>query len=425
MALESVISINSGNIKYGSGATKEVGYDMKELGPKKVMVVADPKLVKKEPVKVALKALADEGIEAVLFDGVSIEPTDASLKKAADFAIKGKFDGFVAIGGGSSMDTAKAANLFSTYPADFLTYVNAPVGKGKGVPGPVKPLIAIPTTAGTGSEVTGVVVFDLLAMHVKTGISHRFLKPTVAIIDPENTKSLPKMVTACTGFDVLAHALESLTAIPYAKREAPENPGLRPAYQGSNPISDVWAAKAIEMAGKNIVKAVENPADSEARSQMALGATFAGIAFGHSGTHLPHAMAYPVAGMVRSYVPDDYPPGNPMVPHGMAVILNLPAVFRFTAKANPGLYLEAARLLGIATDKSNKKDAGDIAADGIVSLMKKTGMPNGLSAVGYSVSDIPKLVEGTLLQQRITKLSPVPFTPDDLKNLFRDSMTCW
>jgi len=425
MLLESVITISSASIKYGSGSTREVGFDMKELGATKVMVVTDRNLAGEKPVKVTLKALEDEGLETVLYSNTRIEPTDVSLKEAIDFAIKGRFDGFVGVGGGSSMDTAKVANLYSTYPADFLTYVNAPIGEGTPVPGPLKPLIGIPTTAGTGSETTGVAIFDLTEMHVKTGIAHRFLRPAMGIVDPDNTQSLPRMVAACTGFDVLVHALESFTAIPYYQRTAAENPRLRPAYQGANPLSDVWAVKALEMVSKNIVRVIEDPTDAEARSQMIIAATFAGIGFGNAGVHLPHGMSYPVSGMVRSYIPEGYPPDHPIIPHGMAVILTAPAVFRFTAPANPERHLEAARLMGVDTTNAKKENAGDMLASAIISLMKKTGIPNGLAAVGFTAVDVDMLVEGTLPQQRVTRLSPRPFTPDDLKKLFLDSLTCW
>jgi len=425
MALETVLTMGSANIKYGFGATREVGFDMKELGATRVMVVTDRYLADKEPVRITLEALGNEGLEAVLYSNTDIEPTDASFKDAIDFAVNGKFDGFVGIGGGSSIDTAKAANLYATYPADFLTYVNAPIGKGIPVPGPLKPLIGIPTTAGTGSETTGVAICDLVDIHVKTGIAHRFLRPVLGIVDPDNTRSLPRMVAACTGFDVLVHALESYTALPYNQRQAPESPRLRPAYQGSNPISDVWATKAIEMVSKNIIRVVEDPTDAEARSQMIIAATFAGIGFGNAGVHLPHAMSYPVAGMARTYIPAGYSPDHPIIPHGMAVILNAPAVFRFTAPACPERHLEGARLLGVDITEAKKEDAGDILADAIISLMKKTGMPNGLAAVGFTTDDVDKLVEGTLPQHRVTKLSPRSFTPENLKKLFLDSLTCW
>jgi len=417
--------VSSSNIKYGFGATKEIGFDMKDLRATKVMVVTDRNLAEKEVVKIVIKSLEDEGIETVLYRDTRIEPTDVSMMEAIDFAVSGKFDGFVAVGGGSSMDTAKTANLYSTYPADLLTYVNAPIGKGTPVPGPVKPLICVPTTAGTGSETTGVAIFDIVQMHAKTGIAHPGLRPVLGIVDPNNTRTLPPMAAACSGFDILVHAVESYTALPFNQRPAPEHPRLRPAYQGSNPISDVWAKKAIEMASKNILRVVQNSADDEARSQMMIAATMAGIGFGSAGVHLPHGMSYPVSGMARDYIPEGYPTDHAIIPHGMSVVLNAPAVFRFTAVSNPERHLEAARLMGMDVSKAKKKDAGELLASAFVKLMKKTGMPNGLSAVGYTSKDVDKMVEGTLPQRRVLNISPRPVTADDLKALFLESMTCW
>ncbi len=425
MAKETILTMSSANIKYGFGATQEVGFDMQELGAKRVMVVTDQRLALEEPVAVTLEALKGEGIEAVVYSRVRIEPTDQSLKEAVRFAVDGKFDGFIGVGGGSSMDTAKAANLYSTYPADFLTYVNAPIGKGVPVPGPLKPMIGIPTTAGTGSETTGVVIFDFEAMHAKTGIAHRFLRPVLGIVDPRNTRSLPRMVVASTGFDILVHALESYTNLPYNQREAPESPALRPAYQGSNLISDVWAVKAIEIVSQNIVPAVEDASDEETRSQMIIAATFAGIGFGNAGLHLPHGMSYPVSGMVKKYIPEGYPPDNPIIPHGMSVVLNAPAAFRFTGPARPERHLEAARLMGVDVSGARKEEAGEILAQAVIELMKKTDIPNGLSAVGYTEADVDKLVEGTLPQHRVTKLCPRPFNAEDLKKIFLDALTIW
>ncbi|HUT66859.1 MAG TPA: hydroxyacid-oxoacid transhydrogenase [Spirochaetota bacterium] len=424
MKHETVLTMSASHIKYGFGATREVGYDMKELGATRAMVVTDKRLAEEQPVKVTLGALKKEKIDAVLYDGACIEPTDTSLKDAILFARDGKFDGFIGVGGGSSMDTAKAANLYMSHPADFLTYVNAPIGEGRPVPGPLKPMIGIPTTAGTGSETTGVIIFDFKKLHAKTGIAHRFIRPTLGIVDPNNTKTMPPMVAASTGFDVLVHALESFTNLPYNRREAPASPGLRPAYQGSNPISDVWAREAIRIVSRNIIRAVEKPEDDAARSSMIMAATFAGIGFGNAGLHLPHGMSYPVSGMVREYVPEGYPPGNPIVPHGMAVVLNAPAAFRFTGPARPQRHLEASALMGIDVTGAAEA-AGDILADAVIDLMKRAGIPNGLAAVGYSEADLDKLVEGTLPQRRVTGLCPCPFTPEDLKKLFLDSMQIW
>ena len=391
---------------------------MKQRGARRVMVVTDPHLAESAPVQLALDALRHEGLEAVLYDQVSIEPTDASFRDAIQFAAEGRFDGYVAVGGGSTIDTAKAANLYATYPMDLLAYVNPPIGQGRPVPGALKPLIAIPTTAGTGSEATGTAIFDLKEMHVKMGIAHRALRPTLGIVDPDNTRTLPRMVAACTGFDVLCHAIESLTAIAYDKRPAPENPSLRPPYQGANPISDIWAARAIQMVTQNLVRAVEDPADDSARGQMILAATFAGIGFGNAGVHLPHAMSYPIAGMVREYIPEGYSADHPIVPHGMAVVLTAPVVFRFTASADPARHLHAAQLMGKDVSGVGAEDAGELLAAALIDLMRRTGMPNGLHAIGYTAADIPQMVAGALQQQRLTKLSPRPCSEGELAELF-------
>lgn len=422
---ESAFTMDTSSIKYGPGVTREVGFDMKKLGAKRVMVVTDPRLADSEPVAVALSALRAEGIDAVLYDQVRVEPTDISFLHAIEFAGEGNFDGYLSVGGGSTIDTAKAANLYATYPAEFLDYVNPPIGKGNPVPGVLQPHIAVPTTAGTGSETTGVAISDLTEMHVKTGIAHRALRPQIGVLDPHNTRTLPQMAAASTGLDVLSHALESMTTLPYDSRVAPESPELRPAYQGSNPISDIWATKAIEMVAANIVRAIQDTEDDDARSSMLLAAAYAGIGFGNAGVHLPHGMSYPVSGMVRSYRPAGYPTDHAIIPHGMAVILNAPAVFRFTAPTNPEKHLYAARLMGVDTSGAAAEDAGELLAGAIISLMQKTGVPNGLGAIGFTEEDIPALVEGTLPQHRVTKLSPRPAKADDLEALFRDAMQYW
>ena len=425
MLFETAFTMDTSSIKFGPGVTREVGHEMQQLGAKRVMVLTDPNLAASEPVAVTLAALRAVGIDAVLFDQVRVEPSDASFREAIRFAVQGRCDGFVAVGGGSCIDTAKAANLYATYPAEFLAYVNPPIGEGRPVPGSLKPLIAVPTTAGTGSETTGVAIFDFLEMHAKTGIAHRALRPAMGIVDPDNTRTLPKMVVACSGLDVLGHALESFTALPYDQRPAPEHPRLRPAYQGSNPISDIWSARAIEMVTQNLVRVLQAPEDDAARSAMLLAATFAGVGFGNAGVHLPHGMSYPISGLARDYVAEGYPAHHPMIPHGMSVILTAPAVFRFTAAANPERHLDAARLMGVNVAEARAEDAGDLLAGAIITLLRKTAMPNGLKAVGFGPEDVDQLVAGTLPQHRVTKLSPRAANADDLRQLFLDSMTLW
>ncbi len=425
MTFETVFTIDASSIKFGAGATREVGSDMRDLGARRVMVVTDSNLAASEPVSVVMDALGKVNIDATLFDGVRIEPNDVSFKEAIAFASRGGFDGYIAVGGGSTMDTAKVANLYTTYPADFLDYVNAPIGKARPVPGDLKPLIAIPTTAGTGSETTGVAIFDYSELHAKTGIAHRALRPRLGIVDPDNTRTLPRMAVACTALDVFSHAIESLTALPFDRREAPDGPRTRPAYQGANPISNIWAAKAAEIGSKYMMRAMSDPNDDEARTNMILASTIAGIGFGSAGVTLPHGMSYPISGLVRDYRPEGYPQDHALVPHGMAVILGAPAAFRFMAPGNPVMFLRAAEIIGADTRGAGPDDAGEIIAQAVTEIMKKAGMPNGLRAVGYTPDDVDALVEGVLPQHRVTKLSPRPATRSDFSRLFLDSMTIW
>lgn len=425
MANETAFEMATASVRFGPGVTREVGMELADMGAHRVMVVTDANLSKLPPVATVLESLEQEKVEFALFDRVRVEPTDVSFKEAIDFAQADSFDTFVAVGGGSTIDTAKVANLYSTCPADFLDYVNPPIGKGVPIPGPLKPLIAIPTTAGTGSETTGVAIFDLEEMHAKTGIAHRRLKPTLGLIDPDNTKTLPPMAAAATGLDVFSHALESYTALPYQQRPAPDRPLLRPAYQGCNPISDLWSAEAVRQAAVYLPRAVEDPDDDEARSVMLLAAAYAGIGFGNAGVHLPHGMSYPVSGMVRDYRPPGYDVDWPIVPHGMAVILNAPAVFRFIGSSCPERHLRAAGFLGADVSDRRPDDAGKILADKVTEFMQRLGIPNGLKAIGYTSDDIPALVEGTLPQHRVTKLSPRPAGEEELAALFEDAMVAW
>tara|TARA_B100000029_G_C17605042_1_gene967132 strand:+ start:3661 stop:4947 length:1287 start_codon:yes stop_codon:yes gene_type:complete len=422
---ETIVTMDTSSVKFGPGVTQELGFELTRLGVTNVMLVTDPVMSKHQSVDQAILSIQKESIKVKVFDKVRVEPTDESFKEAIRFAIDGKFDGYVAVGGGSSIDTAKAANLYATYPADFLEYVNAPIGKAVPVPGPLKPLFAIPTTSGTGSETTGVSIFDFLEMKAKTGISSRALRPVMGLVDPLHTKTLPGMVVASSGLDVLCHGLESYTALPYQQRHSPDTIDMRPTYQGSNPISDVWSIKAVEMVGKNIVEAVQNPLNHHARTQMILAATFAGIGFGNAGCHLPHGMSYPISGMVKDFIVDGYPGDSPLIPHGISVILTAPAVFRYTALADPQRHLEAASAMGFDTEGLSYEDAGEALAQSIINIIRQIGVPNGLEAVGYTESDLYSLVNGTLPQKRVVDLSPRLVNSDDIYQILMDSMKLW
>ncbi len=423
--MDTAFEMAASNIRFGPGATAEVGMDLADMGARRVLLVVDPVVNELPPGEVVRDSLRREGVSFDVFDQVRVEPSDKSMQQAIEVARGGNYDAFVALGGGSTIDTAKVANLYSTYPADFMAYVNAPLGEGRPVPGPVKPLIAIPTTAGTGSETTGVAIFDLSDLHAKTGIAHRHLKPMLGIVDPENTRTMPPMVAASSGLDVLCHALESYTARAFDTRSRPARPKLRPAYQGANPISDIWSQQAMVMVSKWLEIAVREPGNDEARANMLLASTYAGIGFGNAGVHLCHGMSYPVSGMVREYCAPGYSGDHPMVPHGISVVLEAPSVFRFTAPACPERHLRAAEILGVDVAGRDAKDSGELLADYLIGLMQRLELPSGLEAIGFTSDDAPALARGTLPQHRVTKLSPREADERDLVALFQDAMKLW
>jgi alcohol dehydrogenase class IV len=421
---ETVLEVEAPRVKFGRGAIGELGAEAAALGLRRVMLLSDPHVARLELFERARRSLRDAGVDVVVHDAVRIEPTYDSFIAAGQAATDAGVDGYVSVGGGSVIDTAKAANLLATYPAPLERYVNAPLGEGAPVPGPLKPHIACPTTSGTGSECTGIAIFDYEARDVKTGISSRRLRPTLGIVDSDATRTLPAAVVASSGFDVLAHALESYTARPYTERARPATPSARPLSQGANPYSDLACLEALRLLGLHLERAVRDASDDEARESVMYAATLAGIGFGNAGVHVPHGMAYAVAGQVKSFVPRDYETDHAMVPHGMSVIVSAPSVARFTAPAAPDRHRRAGALLG-AEAGAHDDEAGDALAEALARLMRATGMPNGLRALGYDDADVPALVAGAFAQQRLLANAPRAVTEEDLAALFAGAMSCW
>ncbi|MGZ4464701.1 MAG: hydroxyacid-oxoacid transhydrogenase [Nocardioides sp.] len=428
---ETVFTYAAPALKFGVGASGEVGHDLASYGARRVLLVTDAGVAATgHPARIAEQVEA-RGITVVTFDRARVEPTDDSMREAIDFArAEGPFDAVLAVGGGSSIDTAKAVNLLTTNPGELMDYVNAPVGKALAPTQPLLPLVAIPTTTGTGSESTTICVLDVLSLKVKTGISHPRLRPTLAVVDPALTVSQPAMVTAASGMDILCHALESYTARWYADFDA-KQPEQRVPYCGANPIADMWSEKALSLLAGAFRSAVRDGGSAGpdaavepggAREQMAMAATFAGLGFGNAGVHIPHANAYPIAGRVRDFRPAGYPDDEAIVPHGMAVSLTAPEAFRFTFEAAPERHLRAARLLDPAGDAP---DGPDLLPRVLTTLMRDIGIPNGLAEVGYADADVDDLVAGALQQQRLLATAPRPVTDEDLAGVFRGSMEHW
>jgi hydroxyacid-oxoacid transhydrogenase len=419
---ETMFTLEATPVKFGRGAAADAGWELQRLGVKRALLVTDPGVVAAGHPERVRRAIEAEGIEVVVYDRARVEPTLDSLQEAADFARDAEVDGFVSVGGGSSIDTAKVADLIVSHPAALMEYVNAPVGEGRRPPGPLRPHLAVPTTAGTGSEATTVAVLDVPDLRVKTGISHRYLRPTQAIVDPELTRTLGREVTASAGLDVVCHAAESYLSKPYDARPRPESPDERPPYQGANPVADVWSAKALEYGGRFLRRAVADPDDVEARGAMMLAATMAGVGFGSAGVHIPHACAYPIAGLRHDYRPPGYPDDHPFVPHGQSVIVTAPAAFRFTYEAAPERHHHVAELLGGGPLEEPGPDALPLA---VLALMRDIDAPSGVAAFGYTEDDVPALVQGALKQQRLLVVAPREVGADDLRHIVGASMHNW
>ncbi len=420
---ESVFTYGCPALKFGPGASDDIGYDLGELGVRRVLVITDPRVAATgHPQRIA-DQMAKFGIEALVYDGVHVEPTDVSMNAAVEHArSEGPFDAYVAVGGGSSIDTAKAINLLTTNPGELTDYLNAPIGAGKAPAKPLHPLVAVPTTTGTGAESTTICVLDVLSLKVKTGISHPRLRPTLAVVDPLLTLTQPAGVTASAGMDILCHALESYTARPYQSYER-KQPEQRVPYCGANPIADMWSQNALRLLARSFRAAVRDGDDLAARSDMSLAATMAGLGFGNAGVHIPHANAYPIAGRVKDFHPDGYPADEPMIPHGLSVVLTAPEAFRFLFEARPDRHVHAAELLAPEMDRPD--DPAEFLPAALLALMRDVGIANGIGGVGYGESDVPDLVEGAMKQQRLLATAPRPVTEDDLAGILTRSVSLW
>ncbi|GGR25897.1 hydroxyacid-oxoacid transhydrogenase [Deinococcus ruber] len=401
------------------GAAADAGWELRRLGVRRVFALIDPRLLELGVAAPVLDSIRAEGIEVVVFSDIAVEPSVQSFQRAADAASAADIDGFVALGGGSTIDTAKVANLIATHGGQIMEYVNPPIGSGLTPAGPLRPLLAIPTTPGSGSEATTVAILDIPELKVKTGISHRFMRPAQALVDPALTATAPAAVIASAGLDVVCHAAESYTARPYTSRPRPASPAERPPYQGSNPVADVWSSAALAYGGQYLRRAVQDGGDIEARGFMMLGATMAGVGFGSAGVHIPHSCAYPIAGLKHTYSAPGYPSDHAFVPHGFSVIVTAPAAFRFTFDAAPERHIRAAELL---TGQHYAPHDREALPSALLALMRDVGAPSGLRELGYDESDLPALVAGALKQQRLLAVAPKQPTAADLEEIFRASM---
>jgi len=411
---ETVITLSNVEGKFGIGVSSEVGYEAKRLGLSYILVITDPNISQNTKILQEIVGYLEEyGLKVDIFDKAHVEPVDYEVEKAIEYAKRKNYDGFIGVGGGSSIDTAKIVNLYTTYPTEtFKDYIAPPTGKGKTVPGKLKPTIAIPTTAGSGSETSPTAVVDLKKEKIKVGISHQYLIPSIVLLDPLLTISLPPYYTAASGLDVLISNIEAYTTLPYNSRPRPESPNKRPVYIGANPISDINIEKSIQLIGKYLRRAYFNPYDIEARENMLL-ATHLGSVFKTVGVHIPHALAYAIAGR------------RPNLPHGVTVTLTAPAVLDFIEPVVPERLAKIASLLGEKTEGLSIMEAASLAKKALIKLLIDLNMPSGLVDLGIKEEDIPDLAKDGLKNQRLIVGCSRPVKEEDLINILKNSLHNW
>ena len=418
-------TIDIPKVTFGRGVLKEAGERAKAIGMKQIALFTDPYLEDGPYVTSVKNSLKNSGLSFEIFSDIRIEPDDTSVNEAAKFLRSGSFDGVISVGGGSVIDAAKAAMVCAKSPHPVRDFFAPPIGEGRPISGPLYPHIACPTTAGTGSECTSISVIRIQELDTKFVFASPLMLPDVALIDPSCCDSLTSNVIASTGFDLLSHALECYTAKAYTKWAAVENPNARPLTQGANPWSDLAAVKALEIAGEYLVRGVNDSSDQEARDQLMWAASLAGMAFGNSGTHLPHALSYGVTHLMNNITTDGYAVKTPFVPHGISVIVTSPATFRYTSEAAPERHLEAARFLNADSKGAEPKDSGEVLANRMIRMMREAHIPNGLTGVGFSQDDVKNLTKSSIRQARAIGNSPRETNSVDIENIYLDALSYW
>lgn len=412
-------------LTFGRGCLSELGARVSARGLKRIALITDPILKDGELHRGVASDLTAHSIDHELFSDIIIEPTDACAEDCAAFLKAGNFDGVVSLGGGSVIDTAKAALVVLAQGGPLQRFFAPPMGEGIEITGPVLPHIACPTTSGTGSECTSVSVIRLREFNTKFVIGSPHLLPVDAIVDPACLDDRPEMAMASAGFDLLCHALECYTAVPYSRHKVINDTPARQLIQGANPWSEMVAVKALQIADEFLVRGVTDKSDKTARDQLMWGASLAGIAFGNSGTHLPHALSYGITHLMSDISTKDYEVEAPFIPHGVSVALTAPVSFRYTAEASGDRHFEAAQFLGCDLSGASSSDSGEALYTRITGLMKDTGMPNGLSSVGFSADQVSALAESSARQKRAITNAPRETNLVDIENIYRDAIELW
>jgi alcohol dehydrogenase class IV len=374
-----------GKVRFGAGCTETMGEEATKIGAKRALMVTDPGVFQTgitDPVK---ENLTKAGIKVDVFSEAEPEPTYSKLNATAKKLGKNKYDLVVAIGGGSSIDTAKGLSILFAHDGIGQDY-----GGTDKVPGPGIPVFACPTTAGTGSEVTNIAVFDDRERGFKEGIVSNYLLARIAFVDPTLTYGCPPKVTAASGMDALIHAIEGYTG------------------NKATTFSDAMALEAMRLITGSLRRAVKNGADKEARNQMSEGALFGGMAFMNSGVTAVHALAFPLGSQFH-------------VPHGMANAVLLPYVMECNLSANLSRFATVARMLGVATEGLSDQEAAEQGLEAAKSLSADVGIPIHLRELGVPKEALEGLATATMNVTRLLANNPKPLTLDDVRKIWENA----
>ena len=393
-------------VKFGTGAAEELGAEAAMVGAETVLIVTDEGVTGAGIVDYLAGQFESEDV--VVYDGVEPDPDITLFEDAIEYAASIEPDLVVGVGGGSCIDVAKTTSVVVEHGGEVRDYVAPPTGAGEPIPGHGVPTVAIPTTAGTGSETSPVSVISLPDQRLKVGISSRFQYPDVAVVDPALTVSLPPGPTAASGMDALCHAIEAYTTRRYDAKSRPERATERPDYGGRTRVTDAFALTAIDLVADNLRRAVNNGDDLEARENMALASFLAGVAFTNAGLGATHALALSVAG--------EYDTG-----HGVTIATLLPAVMRFNAGVAADRYADVASQFGIEGAGVRSAEVAEAVIDAVEELADDVGVPDGLGALGVEPDELDALADRTMKLERLLVGNPRRVTADDAVRMLDDA----
>ena len=389
---------SAGRIVFGSGSVARLGEFIRPWKPRRALIVTDTMLVRAGVVSQVETPLRASGLEVSLFDGGQPEPSCAIADAALAMAKESRPDVIVAVGGGSNMDVAKIVAALLTHGGSMRDYF----GYGN-VPGPVLPLVCLPTTSGTGSEVSHAAVLTDTENQMKVSTLSHYLRPALAVVDPKLTLTCPPRPTADSGIDALTHAIEAMTATHFNELDVSADEPF--PYEGKQPIGDCLAEKAIELIGQHLITAVNEPQNLAAREGMSLAATMAGLAFSNNAVAAVHALEYPIGGALH-------------VSHGAGNGLLLPHVMRFNLPARLPEFARIARLLGEDTSGLSDEAAAERAVVAVEKLSRAIGIPQRIRDLGGTIDQLPTFAAKSHSIKRLMLLNPrLPSEADLLKIL--------